>query len=281
MSQAAQQTVPLFEQLKGCGDPRQSRGWAKGEPDYIARLGLGPQHVPALLDIARRRIDDEEWPEDESAWYAPIHAWRALAQLRAVAAVPLLLEMLDPMDADGDDWHLEEFPDAFALIGPPAFEAVAGYLSDASHSEYARVCGAHALCRIAQVHPHMRDQAVKTLTECLGRYVQNGSDLNSFLISYLVKLGAAGSTELIERAYAARRVDEWIVGDWDTVRRRLGVEGMGLAPEKQARRQVQLPYWPGTGQPGSGEAKRSFKSRDRKKQKQQRKARKRGRGRSR
>lgn len=269
----------LFERLKQCGDPRKSWRWPKGDPDYVAKLGLGPEHVPVLMEIARLRIDEESLPDDPVAWHAPIHAWRAMAQLRAVPAVSLLLDMLDPMDAAGDQWHLEEFPQALALIGTPAFDPVAGYLADESHADFSRACAAHSLCCIAQKHVEMRERAVASLSERLSEH-ERMCDLNAFLISYLIRLKATESAELIERVYAAGHVDEQIVGDWGTVRRELGVEGIGLVSQVPARRRPLLSLRP----PESSVPEptgRSFKSRERQKLKKQRSARRRNRGKGR
>ena len=42
--------------------------------------------------------------------------------------------------------------------------------------------------------------------------------VNGFIISYLLDLGAAEFTELIERTYAADRVDVGICGNWNVCR---------------------------------------------------------------
>jgi len=65
-------------------------------------LGLGPQHVP---DLIRMALDDElYWADSDSleVW-APIHAWRALGQLRAEAAVQPLTRLLARIDDFDDD----------------------------------------------------------------------------------------------------------------------------------------------------------------------------------
>src|SRR5438093_123369 len=62
------------------GDARPVKTW----PNYL-ELGLSREHVPELIRMA---TDDElNWADSESleVW-APIHAWRALGQLRAEEA---------------------------------------------------------------------------------------------------------------------------------------------------------------------------------------------------
>jgi hypothetical protein len=88
------------------GDARDSMGhW----PDYLA-LGLGPEHIP---DLIRMATDEKlHWADSESleVW-SPIHAWRALGQLRAESTVEPLLGLLHRIDDDQDDWVGEEIPE--------------------------------------------------------------------------------------------------------------------------------------------------------------------------
>ena len=126
------------------GDPRKTWQWRTGEVDYVAQLGLTAGDVPALLAIAREWAEPKDWPDDENyvAGYAPIHAWRGLAQLRAPEALAPLLEMMDPLDKTGDDWCLDEFPHVFGWIGPSCLAALSDYLADAQHAMYPRVAAA-------------------------------------------------------------------------------------------------------------------------------------------
>ena len=81
--------------------------------------------------------------------YGPIHAWRALAQMRAAEAVRPLLDVQDQLDEVGDDWYLEEFPQVFGLIGPPTIVPLEAYLSETAHAEYSLVNAAYGLREIA------------------------------------------------------------------------------------------------------------------------------------
>lgn len=271
----ARTTEELAAKLARCGDPRQTRSWYGRDIEYLRALGLERGDVPALLACARRWLEPATWADDAdpTAWYVPIHAWRALAVLGAEETIDLLLEMLAPMEEQDTDWHLEEFPRAFARIGPSAFDAVAAYLADPDHLLFTRVCAARGLCRIAQAHPGERARAVDALSTLLRDYLTNGAELNAFLVNNLIDLEATESAELIERAFAARCVDEEVVGDWGSVRAELGVEGMGLVPDAQARRPP--PMFLHTldleGRP------RRFKSKATARRKKQRQARKRNR----
>src|SRR5665648_763673 len=138
--------VSRSEFLRTClarfGDPRSFSAWETGEVNYVTALELTPADVPELLAIARKWAEPMDWPDDEAyvAGYAPIHAWRGLAQFGAAEAVGPLLAMLDPLDDDGDDWFMEEFPHVFAWIGPAAVRALRDYMADSVHEVFARVC---------------------------------------------------------------------------------------------------------------------------------------------
>ena len=79
-------------------------------PDY-PELGLGPEHVPDLIQMATDEALNEADAESTEVW-APLHAWRALGQLRAVEAVEPLLELFDRLEED--DWVHEELPSFLA-----------------------------------------------------------------------------------------------------------------------------------------------------------------------
>jgi hypothetical protein len=232
-------TVGLLARLERFGNPRETWKWETGEVDYVAQLGLTAGDVPELLAVARKWAEPMDWPDDEDyvAGYAPIHAWRGLAQLGAAEAIPLLLEMMGPLDEAGDDWYLEEFPHAFAWIGPASLGPLSDYLADAAHAVYPRVAAGSGLRELAKRHPESREAAVKALCRTLAGFQENDEGVNGFIVSDLLDLKATEAAELIERAHAADRVDVTISGNWNDVRKELGVSGLGLVPEELANMQ--------------------------------------------
>lgn len=231
-------SASLRDRLARFGDPCETRQWETGEVDYVARLGLTAADVPELLATARQWAEPMDWPEDrgDTSGYAPIHAWRGLAQLGATEAIDLLLEMMDPLDADGDDWYLEEFPCAFAWLGETAIRPLAAYLAGKEHALYARICVADALRDVAKRHSRTRDDVVAVLRDALSRFAETDDALNAYIIGNLLVLKATEAAELIERAYAADRVDVSIYGNWNYAREELGVDGLGLVPEHLANK---------------------------------------------
>jgi len=232
----------LLERLERFGDPREAWKWQTGEVDYVAQLALTAADVPELLAIARQWAEPFDWPEDENdvSGYAPVHAWRGLAQLRATAAIGLLLEMMDPLDKDGDDWYLEEFPHAFAWIGPASLAPLRDYLADERHGTYPRIAASGGLRELAKRHEQLRGEVVKALCDILARFETTDETVNAFVVSDLLDLKATEASELIERAHAADAVDTMVCGNWETVRKELGVEGLGLVPKDLATRKTCL-----------------------------------------
>ncbi len=205
----------------GKPEPKDAQNW----PDYL-ELGLGPEHVP---DLVRMTADEELWEagEDASENWAPVHAWRALGQLRAVNAVEPLLHLLK--ERIRDDWAMDELPQVYGLIGAAAIPVIEAYLADKSHEEVAGLV-ADSLRIMAKLHPEDRDEAVATLIRLLENFAENDYELNGSLISSLVNLKVLEAVPLIERAFAAERVDEFMTGDWDNVQVELGLKEASPEP---------------------------------------------------
>ena len=199
----------------GNPEPVDAQDW----PDYL-ELGIGQEHVPDLLRMVK---DAELWEADEKSpenW-APVHAWRTLAQLHAANAVELLLHLNEEKGADG--WAMEELPEVYGLIGAAAIPTLEAYIADKSHAEDA-LSAESGLEYMAELHPEDRSEVVAALIRLLEVFEENDPTVNGFLISTLVKLKELEALPLIERAFASGNVDESIIGDWDDVQVELGLK---------------------------------------------------------
>jgi hypothetical protein len=207
----AQRAFPL-DKLLTLGDARPTMSrW----PDY-RQYGLAPEHIPDLIRMAtdeELNLADSDSPE---VW-APMHAWRALGQFRAESAAGPLLSLLHWIDDNDDDMTNEEVPGVLGMIGPAAIPAVAEYLADASHGLWARVAAASSLKEIGQRHPDSRDECVAVLTRQLEHFEEQDRSLNAFLVGPLRDLDAVESAPVMERAFAANRVEIGVQGDWEDV----------------------------------------------------------------
>jgi hypothetical protein len=213
--------LPVAE-LLSVGD--ESLSWGESF-DYRKDFGLSLEHVPELLRMAA----DEELNQAESdslrVW-APIHAIRALGQLRAAEAVNPLLELIvrdrHDDDAEFDDWLHPEVTVALSEIGAPAVPAVARLVMDAGKDRHSRVAAARVLSRVGRNDFSSYPQCVAALATALESFKDNDPALNGFLIGCLADLDAEETCWLIEQAFSAGVVDETVAGDWEDVQIELG-----------------------------------------------------------
>lgn len=210
---------PPVNRLLTFGDPREEPEW----PDFPA-LGFGPEHVPELIRMATDEALHDGDPASLEVW-APIHAWRALGQLRAEEAIDPLLGLFARLAGEwGDEWVGSDLPAAYGHIGPAAIPALAAYLAEPAHGLYPRMAAAEGLEFIGTRHSEARDAAIAPLVRALDASagVPDPDDddilaLNGSLISNLIALKAVEAAPSIERAFADDRVDEMIAGDWEDV----------------------------------------------------------------
>lgn len=249
--------APPVDQLLKLGRPKPP---AEGA-DYRA-LGVATEHIPDLI----RMLTDESLFETDPEWYAQIHAWRALGQLRAREAIDPLLDMMiaNALADDWSDWLFEEVPVVLGKLGPEVIPRIVARI-DRQHADATQQY-ARALMEIGKQHPEARSEVVGHLCRLLETAATNDATLNAFLISDLIDLKATEALPAIERAYATDNVDLDIHGGLDHAK-----FYMGLGPEPPREHRVPLPAHP-SGQ----NAKQRFNERQRlkkaaKKQKKKRK----------
>ncbi len=195
-------------------------------PDYL-ELGFTPDHVTELVRMAEDAELNNADPESLKVW-APLHAWRALAQLGAVEAAPALVRLFQRYPYD--DWLSRDLPRALSLLGPATIDALAEFLADASVEEVARISAPACLERIAADHPAYREDCVRVLERQLGRHASNGLALNGFLVASLLDLEARKSMGTIRAAFAAGDVELRIAGDLEEAEIALGLRASRITP---------------------------------------------------
>ena len=205
--------------------------------DYPA-LGITSSDIPSLITMA---TDDELYERDSDAveGWAPVHAWRALGQLRAEAAVvPLLQQSLEFDVLEGwRDWMTSELPSVFGMIGTLAIPALAEFTADRTKSGWQRSIALEGLETIAKTQPEAAPQCIAILRQELAHFEENDPEMNAFVIGGLIDLRVMEAVPLIEQAFAAGRVDELFNGDWDEVQVSLGLKSRDEVP----RRRYELP----------------------------------------
>lgn len=219
--------LPPLRQLLWLGEPRgkERHEWR----DYSA-LGISPATAPDLI----RMSSDEALhnaPQKSKIVWAPVHAWRALGQLRATEAIAPLLALFQRADV-ADDWVMTDLPEALARMGAPVIEPVANYLADTTRGEWARVAAANVFSRLGRVQPELRGECVKRAAAQLEKFAEQPEIVNTFLTSALWDLRAVEAIQVIERAFASGRVDESVNGDFEDVQIHLGLKPKREHPRK-------------------------------------------------
>jgi hypothetical protein len=213
-------------QLLSRGAPSFGDDW----PNYL-EFGLGPEHIPDLIRLATDPVGFEGNPESKEVW-GPLHAWRALGQLRAEEAIHPLLELLH-QETEGDgDWGMGELPTVFAMIGPAALPHLAVFVADPDRSLYARTAVAEGLPDLVARFPETREQVIDILARQLGSVEEPNPELNGFVVSALLELKAVEAAPVLERAFAERAVDESIAGGWPEVQYELGLTDTPPPPRR-------------------------------------------------
>lgn len=134
-------------------------------PDYRGRFGIDHRHVDALIRMACDSALNHADPDSLAVW-APVHAWRALAQSRAEESVEPLLALLTTLERD-DELDLE-LPIVFGMIGAPALPRIAAFVLDRANPEWPVITAVSAIREIAERHPDCREDCVGTSSTVAG-----------------------------------------------------------------------------------------------------------------
>ncbi|MGC1274111.1 MAG: hypothetical protein WBC44_10420 [Planctomycetaceae bacterium] len=242
-------------------------------PDYVETFGLDAGHVPELIRMATDESLNASDGESSEVW-APLHAWRALGQLHAEPAVEPLSKMLAAAGSYGD-WELDDLPIALGMIGPAAIPSLERIFDDDQLDVSNRSGAVRGLAAVAKHYPASRDAVVDVLVRRLERYESQDVELTTWLVDELTELQVTEAASLIEKAFAADRVDISLRGDWEDVQIDLGLleERVTPRPDYMAkyRRQIDL----AAGRPNASLEKSKAKAK--KKRKDAKAARKRNR----
>ena len=216
---------PPVKQLLSLGEPQRDVVL-----DY-AGLGLSLNDVAALIHMATD-YQLHDGPQNSPIVWAPVHAWRALAQLRAEEAIAPLVGLFRRADEAIDDWINADLPEALAWFGAPVLVPVTDFLANPAHGEWARVAAADTIGCVGKTNPELRADCVARLTVQLERFTEQSETFNAFLISPLWDLRAVEAMPVTERAFASGRVDESVQGDVEDVQIEFGLKAQREHPPK-------------------------------------------------
>ncbi|MEL7417395.1 MAG: hypothetical protein AAGK10_02245 [Cyanobacteria bacterium J06555_3] len=168
---------------------------------------------------------------------SPVHAWRALGQLKALEALKPILGLLANRD---DDWISGDFPTLCTLIGLEAIPLLKEFLADAANDLYARIDAAQRLEAISHEYPETRESTVAAIVGELDKFRANDPTFNALLICLLIDLEAVETIKTIEQAFKANRVDVFVTGHWADIQVEFGLK---TRDEVQSRLFSSNPIW--------------------------------------
>jgi hypothetical protein len=235
----ASREAQLIHRLFEAENPRALQDWAKRDDYYVAAGRFSAEDVPGLIDVVRK-WNDEFWPnessglnlDDEAAHLLPVTAWRTLGELKAEAAVEPLIGILCELE-DYEEWACEELPQVFGKIGEASILPLLQLANNQARPQIVRSTAVRGLALVAEYHGQTRDRIVARLTEMMASAAAGQIEFNTSVMTALVDLQAVEAAEPIERAFANDLVDVGSIGNWEDVRRMLGVEGLRLPmPER-------------------------------------------------
>ncbi|HEX2868303.1 MAG TPA: tetratricopeptide repeat protein [Ignavibacteriales bacterium] len=190
--------------------------------NYISRFGFNESHIPELIRMAAvDKFNDEN--EDSPAVWAPVHARRALGQLKAAEAAEPLMVLFHRLEEYDDDLLARDIQEIYGMIGYKAIPYLEEYIKDPKNKPISVSAAIVTLGYIAEKDETQRNNCISILSADLQFYSQNDPLVNGFLVAALVDLEAVESIDIIRQAYKARRVDKFVTGTLADVEWELGI----------------------------------------------------------
>ncbi len=212
----------------GAGPAQNDDTWL----DYRAEFGLDESHIDALIEMACDRallaLAQDEAAAGTALPWAPMHAWRALGQLRAEAAVAPLLDVFRTTD---DEWLEMDLAEVLGLIGPAALPHIETYLLLEDLEELCAITVVGALPDIVRHHPEARAACVALAQRMIGPWAGQIRSVVGCAVAALIDLEAVESIDVIREAFARNAVDHSVAGDLEDVEIALGVRDKRDTPQ--------------------------------------------------
>lgn len=204
-----------------------------GEPktidwlNYIEKYGFNHEDVAELIEVLTSEELNNFEAEQAEVW-APLHAWRILAQLKSEQAIEPLIRCFDFLCHD--DWALSDIEEVFALIGPAAIPQLAEYFQRAIADPFAHIMALDALAAIAGQYPEHRNRIIKLFQQYMSAPDESAYELNGLLIGRLINLDATEAIEQIRHLFELSCVDIGCAGDLEEVEIQLGFRSKRSTP---------------------------------------------------
>lgn len=167
--------------------------------DYIQQLGLTEKDIPELIEILKDGdIEAIAGGVDED--YSPMHAWRSLAQLKALNSLDVMIDLV--VEDFESRWLIIELEKIIPAMGFGAIEKVVSRLNELEENDRIDILNylIKGLTELALVDPLSEETVTELFYNQLCEYRFNYDIYNAYLANGLVKLKSFKSIQLIENA---------------------------------------------------------------------------------
>ncbi len=195
--------------------------------DY-SQYGFDQDDVVALIALA---IDKKLYFADDDTMWVPAHAWRILGQLASEQAVLPLIGIFDLLAEQDDDFGMTDLVHVMVMIGLPAIVALASFVNDNKHQQFARIMAIESLSEIAKRFPDSRKQVLTIYQNYMADPDIELQTLNGLLISYVLDLNGKELVDDIRTLFKQEYVDLSVVGDMEDVEITLGLREQRETPK--------------------------------------------------
>ena len=209
----------LLNKIFALPEPQDPVIWSLQDPSY-GDLDTKVEDIPELISIAS---DLELFnSKSEAEYWAPVHAWRALGEMRAKDAVIALIDRFD--DYHECYWASEELPYIIANIcDADHIGKISNHLLDTSKDSASRIMAARTIKILADLYEDKKNEYIDIIACCLDESSQHSRSLNTVLVLALVDMQAQSKIDNIRLAFQEGRIDSFFAGDIEDIEIELGL----------------------------------------------------------
>lgn len=180
--------------------------------DYIGQFGFTSEHIPELIKLYEDETfqDSDFWEEPEGLAF--VHVINVLGQLGDRSALPFLLNLAET--EKDSDWVWENVPTALSLFDKDILPDLKASVQRVLEDDITATTVLNAMNELAKRNPDIQQEVFDFWVELLEDYEKNDYGLNARLISYFANFKYEPVLPLIEKAFKAKRVDEFYSGDY-------------------------------------------------------------------
>jgi hypothetical protein len=203
--------------------------------NYKSDFGIGIEHEADLIRLATDGVLRATSRKEHKAW-GPIHATRALGQMRSSRAVPALLHALrENIESSPTP---QEIGYVLAAVGDLAMEILSDFLVSLPEAADVEIAIVLAMGEVASFEPSLKQVCIENVRSILRSRttisteasIDESSVVCSFAVAILLQMKAASCYREILEAHRLGIVDCTFCGDIEDVEIRLGMRTERTSP---------------------------------------------------